>query len=129
LKGRHFSSDAEVIGATETGWTDSLLNFYEWLAKVRVWSLYLVSFLVGLRTYQHPGTEIVFLYLNLTCHHTPQMWLRPSHDLQYPTKLPTLYLSHKCHHGFKKWCVARKKKVHLFTHSKTFICHQWNSLL
>ena len=28
---------------------------FEWLAKVRVWSLWLVSFLVGLRTYQHPG--------------------------------------------------------------------------
>ena len=30
--------------------------FFEWLAKVRVWSLWLVTFLVGLRTYQHPGT-------------------------------------------------------------------------
>jgi hypothetical protein len=36
------------------GWTDNLLNFFEWLAKVRVWSLLLFSFLVGLRTYQHP---------------------------------------------------------------------------
>ena len=27
LKGRHFSSDAEVIAAVETCWTDSLLNF------------------------------------------------------------------------------------------------------
>ena len=41
------------------GWTDSLLNFFfHWLAKVRVWSLLLVSFLVGLRTYQHPGNVI-----------------------------------------------------------------------
>jgi len=28
--------------------------FFEWLAKVRVWSLKLVAFLIGLRTYQHP---------------------------------------------------------------------------
>ena len=32
--------------------------FFEWLAKVRDWSLYLVSFLVGLRTYQHPGIKM-----------------------------------------------------------------------
>ena len=59
MKGRHFSSDAEVIAAAET-WLDgqpSELFFFEWLAKVRVWSLQLVSFLVGLRTYQHPGNN------------------------------------------------------------------------
>ena len=28
LKGHHFSSDAEVIVAAETGWTDNLLNFF-----------------------------------------------------------------------------------------------------
>ena len=32
LKGRHFSSDAEVMAAMET-WFDSLLNFFEWLAE------------------------------------------------------------------------------------------------
>ena len=40
LKGRHFSSDAEVIAAVETcldGQLSELL--YEWLAKVRIWSL------------------------------------------------------------------------------------------
>jgi hypothetical protein len=39
------------------GWTDKLLNFFffEWLVLVRVPLLLLVSFLVGLRTYQHPG--------------------------------------------------------------------------
>ena len=49
------------------GWTDNLLNFSQSnglrsvlslvgcvLNKARVWSLQLVSFLVGLRTYQHP---------------------------------------------------------------------------
>jgi len=45
------------------GWTDKLLNFFEWLAKVRVWSLELVSFLVGLITYQHPGN--MYTYWNL----------------------------------------------------------------
>ena len=34
--------------------------FFEWLAKVRVWSLQLVSFLVGLRTYQHPGNKVTY---------------------------------------------------------------------
>ena len=56
LKGRHFSSDAKVIAAAET-WLDgqpSDFFFFEWLAKVRVWSLWRVSFLVGLRTYRHP---------------------------------------------------------------------------
>ena len=39
------------------GWTDNTLNFLFWVVcKVRVWSLQLVCFLVGLRTYQHPGT-------------------------------------------------------------------------
>ena len=39
------------------GWTDNFPTFFFflWLAEVRVWSLQLVSFLVGLRTYQHPG--------------------------------------------------------------------------
>ena len=35
LKGRHFSSDAEVIAAAETWLEDILLNFFEWLAEVR----------------------------------------------------------------------------------------------
>ena len=58
MKGRHFSSDAEVIAAAET-WLDGQPSdfFFEWLAEVRVWSLYLVSFLVELRTYQHPGIQ------------------------------------------------------------------------
>ena len=34
LKGRHFSSDTEVIAAAET-WLDGKLFFFEWLAKVR----------------------------------------------------------------------------------------------
>jgi len=36
MKGRHFSSDAEVISAAET-WLDGQLPefFFEWLAKVR----------------------------------------------------------------------------------------------
>jgi len=50
-QGRHFSSDAEVTAAAET-WLDGQPSefFCEWLAKVRDWSLLLVSFLVGLRT-------------------------------------------------------------------------------
>ena len=39
---------------------DNLLNFFEWLAKVRVWSLKLFSLLAGLRTYQHPGKCVSF---------------------------------------------------------------------
>jgi len=37
---RHFSFDTEVIAAPET-WLDRQPSefFYEWLAKVRVWSL------------------------------------------------------------------------------------------
>ena len=35
LKGRHFSSDAEVIAAAELGWKDKLVIFFEWLAKFR----------------------------------------------------------------------------------------------
>jgi hypothetical protein len=61
LKGRHFSSDAEVIAAAETcldGQLAEFFFFFEWLAKVTVWSLQLVSFLVVLRTYQHPGTKL-----------------------------------------------------------------------
>ena len=42
LKGRNFSSDAEVIAAAKT-WLDGQLSdfffFFQWLAKVRVWSL------------------------------------------------------------------------------------------
>jgi len=73
LKGRHFSSNVEVIAAMET-WLDgqpsefflsglqkleqglrSVLSFVgSTLNKYRVWSLYFGSFLVGLRTYQHP---------------------------------------------------------------------------
>jgi len=58
LKGRHFSSDAEVIVAADT-WLDGQTSefFFEWLAKV--WSLLLVTFLVRLRTYQHPDYRVV----------------------------------------------------------------------
>jgi len=35
LKGRHFSSDAEVITASETWVEGQILNFFEWFAKVR----------------------------------------------------------------------------------------------
>jgi len=41
LKGRHFLLDVEVIAAVET-WLDRQLSeffFFEWLAKLRVWSL------------------------------------------------------------------------------------------
>jgi len=40
LKGRHFSSDAEVIAAAQT-WSDGQISefLFEWLAKVRFWSL------------------------------------------------------------------------------------------
>jgi hypothetical protein len=56
LKGRHVSSDAEVIAAAET-WLDGQpsANFCERLEKLWVWSMQFVSFLVGRRTYQHPG--------------------------------------------------------------------------
>jgi hypothetical protein len=70
LKVRHFSSDMEVIAATET-WLDGQNSEFFWVAcrsysnglrsvlsfmgnmlnKSQVWSLFLVSFLVGLRTY------------------------------------------------------------------------------
>ena len=76
LKGRHCSSDAEVIAAAET-WLDgqisefffgeacksysiglkSVLSFV--LNKSRVWSLLFVSFLVGLRNYQHPSRSYI----------------------------------------------------------------------
>ena len=46
LKGRHFSSDAEVIAAAET-WLDGQTSyfFFEWLAKVRAmgWEVYWAS--------------------------------------------------------------------------------------
>jgi len=35
LKGRHFSSDAEVIFAAETCLDGQTSDFFEWLAKVR----------------------------------------------------------------------------------------------
>jgi len=40
LKGRHFSSNVEVTAVVET-WLDVQPTefFFEWLAKVRVWSL------------------------------------------------------------------------------------------
>ena len=34
LKVRHFSSDAEVMAAAETGWKDNFLFFFYWLAKL-----------------------------------------------------------------------------------------------
>jgi len=69
LKGRNFSSDAEVIAAAET-WLEGQRSEFFWVAyksycngirsvlsfvgsmlnKSRIWSLWLVSFLVGLRT-------------------------------------------------------------------------------
>jgi len=40
------------------------------LAKVRVWSLQLVSFLVGLKTYEHTGMSLSWLRLTYSsyCH-------------------------------------------------------------
>jgi hypothetical protein len=35
LKGRHFSSDMEVIAAAETWLDGHISEFYEWLVKVR----------------------------------------------------------------------------------------------
>jgi len=58
----------EVIAAAET-WLDGQPSEFflgGCLAKVRVWSLYLVSFLVGLRTYQHPGINFPKSTLNLS---------------------------------------------------------------
>jgi len=51
----------KIIAAAET-WLDGQHSefSFEWLAKVRDWSLYLVSFLVGLKTYQHPGKCLKF---------------------------------------------------------------------
>ena len=50
-------------------WLDGQTSdfFFEWLTKVRVWSLWLVSFLVGIRTYQHPGNSSSCLYMALMC--------------------------------------------------------------
>jgi len=55
----------EVIIAAGT-WLDGQTSefFFEWLTKVRVWSLYIGFFLVGLRTYQHPGLACVNIQLN-----------------------------------------------------------------
>ena len=41
LKGHHFSSNAEVIAADVETWLDGQPSefLFEWLAKVRVWSL------------------------------------------------------------------------------------------
>jgi len=39
LKGRHFLSDMEVIAAAETWLDGQPSEFFEWLAKFRVWSL------------------------------------------------------------------------------------------
>ena len=71
MKGRHFSSDADVIAPAQT-WLDGqyseyflsdlqkleqrakkCIEFRGMFNKSRVWSLQLVSFRVGLRTYQH----------------------------------------------------------------------------
>jgi len=39
LKNRHFASDAGVIAAAET-WLDGVTSeFFEWFAKVKVWSM------------------------------------------------------------------------------------------
>ena len=46
------------------GWTTFWIVF-EWLAKIRVWSLWPVSFLVGLRTYKQPGYLYSRWVLNL----------------------------------------------------------------
>jgi len=35
MKGRHFSSDAEVIAAAETWLDGQTSEFFEWFAKVR----------------------------------------------------------------------------------------------
>ena len=55
MKGRHFSSDAEVIAAAET-WLDGQPSelFLGGLQKLE-FGRCIFSFLVGLRTYQHPG--------------------------------------------------------------------------
>jgi hypothetical protein len=59
LKGRHFSSDAEVNAVAET-WLDGqgselFLSGCKRLSFVAV----VASFLVGLRTYQHPVSLIL----------------------------------------------------------------------
>ena len=46
----------KVIAVAETWLDGKILNFFfEWIAKVRVRPCSLFSFLVGPRTYQHPG--------------------------------------------------------------------------
>jgi hypothetical protein len=81
MKSGHSSSDAEVIAAAEA-WLDGKNSvFFEWLEKLelrankridfrgsmlnrlRVWSLQIVSFLVGLRTYQHTLQVSTFIII------------------------------------------------------------------
>jgi hypothetical protein len=71
--------------------------------KSRVWSLYLVSFLVGLRTYQHtlvfsPHTLIIFL-----CTHCLLSWTVPRNWGSIPGRagcfaLPYLSVTHVAFH-------------------------------
>ena len=68
LKGHHFSSSAEVITAAET-WLDGQPSefFLIGLQKLE-FGHWLVSFLVGLRTSEHPGINYcyqVFYYTNI----------------------------------------------------------------
>jgi len=68
LKGLHFSSHAEVVAAAET-WFDSQPSeffFSSGLQKLEFGRCsFLPSFLVGLRTCQHPGTRTLwFLFWN-----------------------------------------------------------------
>ena len=64
------------------GWTTIRIVF-EWLAKVRVWSLYLVSFLVGLRTYQTHGFTYALAMCNTYCFFTATMVARMPRDITY----------------------------------------------
>ena len=59
----------DLVGRT------SFWFLFEWLAKVRVWLLWLVSFLVGLRTYQHPGFK-KNLVLLMDFWNASLMWFR-----------------------------------------------------
>ena len=70
----------DLVGRT-TFWI-----IFEWLAEVRVWTPYLVSFLVGVRTYQHPGKNFIVRtvepypksfkgqYLNTCCYSTGELF-------------------------------------------------------
>ena len=92
------------------GWTDDLLNFFlSGLQKLRVWSLQFVSFLVRLRTYQHPGTS------DKSMLNQPSLWipwlkhcteyLRTGRDY-HPALHGTFRISVTSYVVWENWCVT-----------------------